>query len=132
MQLSRCNELYVRLCMPSRTGPLDVKSAQLADLSRTFAGSLKSKREYYLADQLYRSASAVGASIAEARGVVTRRHFTFKLQHALAECHEVRYWLERISHAGLDKHEDFQLLSSLQLELVKMLTSACKKLSSTT
>jgi len=112
-----------------RTGPLDTKAALLADTAADFAFDLKQRRHYHLADQLERAASAVGASIAEARGVLTRKHFSSKLQHALSECHEVKYWLDRISHKGFANNHKFQEVSGLQLEMIKMLTSACVKLS---
>ena len=110
-------------------GALISKSAKLKAEAQKVKDKLVSAREFHLADQMYRSASSVGASIAEARGVGTRKHFAAKLRLARSECFELEYWLNAVSDIGYANDEDFQSLSSLQVELGKMLTSACKKLS---
>ena len=46
-----------------------------------------------LLDQLFRSASSVGANFAEARSAESRADFLHKLKVALKECREARHWL---------------------------------------
>jgi four helix bundle protein len=44
-------------------------------------------------DQLVRSGTSVGANYAEARGAESHADFLHKLQVALKECREAKYWL---------------------------------------
>ena len=46
-----------------------------------------------IADQLIRSAMSVGANYEEALGADSRADFAYKLQIALKEIRETRYWL---------------------------------------
>jgi len=54
-----------------------------------------------IADQLIRSAMSVGANYEEARGADSRADFAHKLQIALKEAREARYWLCLVLEAGL-------------------------------
>ena len=53
-----------------------------------------------IAEQLARSATAVGANYQEARGAESRKDFIHKVAVALKEAEETKYWLEVV--AGLE------------------------------
>ena len=54
-----------------------------------------------IADQLVRSSTSVGANYEEAHGTGSRADFTNKLQIALKEARETRYWLCVVLESGL-------------------------------
>lgn len=54
-----------------------------------------------IADQLVRSSTSVGANYEEAHGTGSKADFTNKLQIALKEARETRYWLSVVLEAGL-------------------------------
>ena len=53
----------------------------------------------HLGDQLFRSATSIGAHLQESRGAESRPDFIHKLGIALKEAREARYWLALISRA---------------------------------
>ena len=56
----------------------------------TIANSFAGKK---IADQLVRSSTSIGANYEEAHGAGSKADFTHKLQIALKEARETRYWL---------------------------------------
>ena len=54
---------------------------------------------FRIGDQLLRSGTAVGAHYEEAQGAESRADFVHKLQLALKEVRESRYWLRLLGHA---------------------------------
>lgn len=61
----------------------------------------KSSTARKIEDQLVRSAMSVGANYEEARGTDSRADFCHKLQIALKEMRETRYWLCLIQKAEM-------------------------------
>jgi len=55
----------------------------------------------HIADQVLRSATAIGANVHEARGAESRADFIHKMQMALKEARESCYWLALIQKSGL-------------------------------
>ena len=71
-----------------------------------FSGQLpKTKRGQHLADQVFRSATSVGASMREARSAESRADLIHKMQLALKEVREAHYWLALIEKSGILKNE---------------------------
>jgi four helix bundle protein len=62
------------------------------------SGSFSGKK---IADQLVRCSTSVGANYEEAHGTGSRADFANKLQIALKEARETRYWLNVILESGL-------------------------------
>jgi four helix bundle protein len=58
-----------------------------------FAELLQSKRRFLMADQLWRSGTAIGAHIREAQGAESRADFIHKMKIAYKEAEESDYWL---------------------------------------
>ncbi len=72
-------------------------SGKVIKLLDQLPSTLAAKR---IADQLIRSAMSVGANYEESRGAESRADFCHKLQVALKEMRETRYWLRLIQTAG--------------------------------
>src|SRR5260221_8193393 len=53
----------------------------------------------HVADQLFRSGTSVGAHLQEARAAESKADFVHKLQMALKEMREAKYWLSLIAAA---------------------------------
>lgn len=86
--------------------------------------SLRERREYTIANQLWRSGTSISANIEEAVSAFSRSDFSFKLSIALKEARETSYWLRLL--------RDIQLLSNIDTHLdeinqvISMLTSTIK------
>jgi four helix bundle protein len=63
-----------------------------------------------IADQLIRATMSVGANYEESRGTDTRADFCHKLQIALKEMRETRYWLCVVDKAGMADKEKMRML----------------------
>lgn len=111
----------------TRPNPLLVKAEILADLGMTYSRFIvNAHREYYIADQVKRSALSIGEFIAEAQRISSHRSFLDKLRRALSECQELGYWMRRVRNADYH-HEDLhsELLGVLA-EVSKLLMASCK------
>ena len=86
----------------------------------------KNHKEYTLTGQLIRAGTSIGANIVEAEQGQSRADFIAKVNIALKEAVETRYWL-RLLHATdylTDREFDSMLLDCE--ELIKMLISIVK------
>lgn len=54
------------------------------------------KKEFTLSKQLLRSGTSIGANIAEAQQVQSRADFIAKINIALKEASETKYWIKRL------------------------------------
>ena len=52
------------------------------------------KKEFVLSKQLLRSGTSIGANIVEAQQGQSRKDFLSKMNVALKECAETKYWIE--------------------------------------
>ena len=118
---SRINSYnYVKLCLmagsnfetkmfltkglkPEFKSVLEEKSFKYAMLALKIKRTLNAQREYHLGDQFYRSATSVGANIAEAGYASSRADFINKLKIASKELNESIFWLQ------LFRESNFQL-----------------------
>lgn len=83
------------------------------------------KHEYVLSKQLLRSGTAIGANIAESVNAQSKKDFLSKINIALKEATETKYWLEILYEAEIGNKE-FESLTTDCTELEKILTSAVK------
>jgi four helix bundle protein len=105
--------------------------------ARTFAFGLKiidatnhlpdNRPGRILGNQLFRSGTSVGANIEEASAGFTRRDFAYKMNLALKETRETRYWLRLISAQNLLCPEISAGSVSESEELMKALGSIVSK-----
>ncbi len=72
----------------------------------------------HLGDQVFRSGTSVGAHMQEARAAESRADFIHKMQMALKEAREAKYWLSLIRLADVLPVETMQSLIQESSELV--------------
>ena len=87
---------------------------------------LDQNKNKVISNQILRSGTSIGANIAEAQYAASKLDFANKLQIALKEANETKYWLELIKEM---KYIDNTLAGSLLKgidELIKLLTSSIK------
>ncbi len=87
------------------------------------SSDLKKGQWFSLGDQLLRSATSIGANIAEAQGSSSRREFKTFLHHAFKSSWEARYWLGLIRDSKLISSKRVDPLLKECQELSKILSS---------
>ena len=86
------------------------------------------KSEYVLSKQLLRSGTSIGANTHEAVNAQSRADFISKYSISLKEANETAYWLDILQASNYIDKEQFESLNNDCNELIKLLTSALKKL----
>lgn len=109
--------------------PLVQNSNELADMILTWYEEQVQKK-YYMHDiynQLVRSATSVGANIAEAKFAQSNADYKSKMNIALKEAGESRYWIQHLTVAKcIDNDLSNCLLESLS-DIINMLSSTVNK-----
>ena len=110
-----------------------MKQDQLSEQSMAFAVSviglvkeLRTAHETILSSQLGRSGTSIGANLREAQFAQSRADFITKLQIALKEANETRYWLELLYRTKYLNAERYRELDRQCASLVSMLVSSLK------
>ena len=90
------------------------------------------KKEFVLSKQLLRSGTSIGANVSEALQGQSKRDFLMKMNIALKEASETKYWLRLLR--ATDYLTDKEQLSIFEncIELEKLLTSIVKTTSEKT
>ena len=88
------------------------------------------KREYVLAKQILRSGTSIGANLSEAKYSVSRKEFLVKTKIALKECAETEFWLDLLKQVNLLSQPDYNSISKDCIELIRLLTTSVKSISS--
>ena len=78
----------------------------------------------HVGDQLFRSATSVGAHLQEARAAESRADFIHKMQMALKEMREAKYWLALVRQAEILKEDAVSGLFKEAGELVAILSQS--------
>lgn len=84
------------------------------------------KSEYIMSKQLLRCGTSIGANISEAQYAQSKADFIAKMQIALKEANETRYWLRLLHHTDYLCETEFQSLMNDMDELLRLLTAICK------
>lgn len=84
------------------------------------------KKEYVLSRQILKSGTSIGASIREAEFAQSKLDFIHKMSISLKEANETQYWLELLQESEYISAEQFQNLSNLCIECIKLLSSSIK------
>ena len=94
---------------------------------RLYRFMTESKKEFVLSKQLLRSGTSIGANVAEAEKAQSSADFFAKMNIALKEANETKYWL-RLLHATdyLTDRQFFSLETDIK-ELTALLVAICKK-----
>ena len=84
------------------------------------------KKEYILSKQLLRSGTSIGANVAESQQAQSRADFISKLEIALKETTETKYWLRLMKETGYLSETEFESIFLDCAELEKILVRIIK------
>ena len=84
------------------------------------------RKEYVLSNQLMRSGTSIGANIAEAQNAQSRADFLSKLNIALKETTETKYWLRLLRATDYMKEAEFASIIQDCVELEKILVCSVR------
>ena len=87
---------------------------------------IREHREYVLSKQLLRCGTSVGASIAEAQRGQSKADFAAKMNIALKEANETRYWLKLLYRTDYLSKAQYESLNTDIQELLGILMAICK------
>ena len=86
----------------------------------------ETKKEFILSKQLLRSGTSIGANVAEAEQAQSKPDFISKMNIALKEASETKYWIKLLSSTKyLSEAESISILNDC-VELEKILVSIIK------
>ena len=105
---------------------LEQKSFRFAIRIVNLSNHLRSKKEHTLSKQLLRSGTSIGANIAEAQQAQSKADFISKMNIALKETAETKYWIRLLSATGYLSAQEYGSIFSDCVELEKMLVSSVK------
>lgn len=105
------------------------KSFEFSKLIIRFCLSLKEQKHFELSSQLLRSGTSIGANIREAQRAESSKDFRHKLQIALKEADETKYWLELIDSEVSNVSNE---IVELNEELIRLLVAIILKSKSST
>ena len=92
----------------------------------------REQREFILSKQILRSGTSVGANVAEALQGQSKRDFLMKMNIALKEASETKYWLRLLRETDyLTERQQCSILNDC-IELEKLLTSIVRTTSNNT
>lgn len=84
------------------------------------------KKECVLSKQLLRSGTSIGANVAEAEQAQSKPDFVSKMNIALKETSETKYWLKLLQATNFLSKEESSSIVTDCVELGKLLTSIVK------
>lgn len=102
------------------------KSKKFAVRIIRFYNYLKERNQHTLGKQILRSGTSIGANLAEAGNAQSDRDFLLKINIALKECSETKYWLEILYESDTIDRTAFDSIYPDCIELEKLLTRAVK------
>src|SRR4051812_1448433 len=101
--------------MANSSNPIVELSFNFALKIIQFSELLQSKKKFLMADQLWRSGTAIGAHVREAQGAESKADFIHKMKIAYKEAQESDYWL-----ALCDNSSAYPSNSSMREDLVSI------------
>ena len=84
------------------------------------------KKEYVLSKQLLRSGTSIGANVAEAEQAQSKPDFVSKMNIALKETSETKYWIKLLNATEFLSEKESDSLLADCVELEKLLVSIIK------
>ena len=84
------------------------------------------RKEYVLSKQLLRAGTSIGANVMEAQNAQSRADFCSKLNIALKEATETKYWLRLLEATDYLTRVEFDSIYPDCVELEKILVSSVK------
>ena len=86
------------------------------------------KREFIMAKQILRCGTSIGANIAESQNAQSTADFLSKLNIALKEAMETKYWLRLLHSTEYLSNEQFDSIYSDSVEIEKILVAIVKSI----
>ncbi|WP_431123608.1 four helix bundle protein [Flagellimonas flava] len=86
---------------------------------------LRNAKEFVFADQILRSATSIGANVAEAGAGQSKKDFIHKMAIASKEARETRYWLKLLNESKLVLVDFSDYLEEID-QIIKILTKIVK------
>ncbi|MBQ3215874.1 MAG: four helix bundle protein [Oscillospiraceae bacterium] len=84
------------------------------------------KKEFVLSKQILRSGTSIGANVAESQQAQSRADFLSKLNIALKETAETKYWLRLLVETDYITNSEFDSIFMDCVEIEKILSSIVK------
>ena len=109
--------------------PLEKNSEELADITLNWYVNIV-KENYVLKDifnQFVRSATSIGANIAESKFSQSSNDYKSKMSIALKEANESKYWMIRLEKINMIDKKTKQEMEVRIDNILRMLISLCKK-----
>ena len=85
------------------------------------------KNEYVMSKQIVRSGTSIGANVAEGERGQSKPDFRAKMNIALKEANETKYWLTLLYRTDYLTEEEYASLKKELQEILAILTAICKK-----
>lgn len=110
-----------------KDNPVKEKSFQFAvRIVKLYKYLSNEQKEFVLAKQVLRSGTSVGANVNEAQQGQSKKDFLMKMNIALKECSETKYWIELLYATEYINKKMKQSIYEDCVELEKLLTSIVK------
>jgi four helix bundle protein len=84
----------------------------------------KEQTSRVIGDQLLRSATSIGANVAEAQGAVSTKDYTNFFAHALKSANETKFWLSLLQDSGKSEKELTSRLLKQVTEMANILAAS--------
>jgi len=107
--------------MTNPPNPIRDKSYAFAKEVVLLQKRLVSKKEFVLSKQLLRSGTSICANIEEAHQSQSRKDFLSKMQIALKEAYEARYWIRLLTDTGYIQTDHGEKYLEYISEIIKIL-----------
>lgn len=88
--------------------------------------SITAPKSSYMADQLARAGTSVGANIHEAQYAQSKKDFVSKLEIALKESNETSYWLKLMNETKRIDTSTYQDAEKLCENIRRLLIASCR------
>jgi four helix bundle protein len=85
---------------------------------------VEQKKEFVLSKQVLRSGTSIGAMVRESEYAQSKADFVNKLSIAIKEANETDYWLNLLLDSKYITQQQYDELSPLCIELIKIATSS--------
>ena len=105
---------------------IEIKSFNFAIRIVNLRKYLTKKKEHILSKQLLRSGTSIGANVAEAEQAQSTADFISKMNIALKETSETKYWLRLLKETEYISDNEFQSIFNDCVEIEKILVSIIK------
>ena len=110
-----------------KENPIKEKSFQFAvRIVKLYKYLSVEQKEFVLAKQILRCGTSIGANVNEAQQGQSKKDFLMKMNIALKECSETKYWIELLYETEYINNKIKQSIYEDCMELEKLLTSIVK------